>query len=261
MVLKVANVAIGSMKTNGSRLLDWLQVRRPDIATLQKIGSEKDFPAEPLRKAGYESAFLGRVSGSDLGVAILSHRDLPKPEARVRQLSGAGETESRFLTVDIGSLRVSSVYAPFNPKGEKPAQAIERRVAWLNDLCSHVRDRRYADRDSLLCGDFNVKVRADGPLRKNDRWYSEDERGALEELMCLGFVDLYRKAHPRADDMPGCTHSYSETRPDGASRLHLVLASRSLAERLRSACVDIESRPWPRKDAPPIVVELHGAGV
>ncbi|MDE0148823.1 MAG: hypothetical protein OXM58_10660 [Rhodospirillaceae bacterium] len=228
--------------------------------TLQKIGSEKDFPAEPLREKGYESAFLGRISGSDLGVAILSHRDLPKPETRVRQLPGAGEKESRFLTVDIGGLWVSSVYAPYGPKSLGHEKAIERRVAWLNRLRDHVRDRGCADRDSLLCGDFNVKVRADGPLEKNDRWYSEDERGALEELMGLGFVDLYRAAHPRPDEMPGCTHSYSETRPDGASRLHLVLASKSLAQRLRSACVDVESRPWPRRDAPPVVAEFRGAG-
>lgn len=257
MVLSVANVAVGSMNTNGSRLLDWLQVRRPDIVTLQKIGSERDFPAEPLCDLGYESEYLGRKSRSDLGVAILSQRGLPKPEVCVRRLPGAGKKESRFLAVDIGSLRVSSVYAPFNPEGGKPGQAIERRVAWLNGLRDHVRDRGYADRHSLLCGDFNVKVRADGPLNSLDRWYSEHERNALEEVLRLGFVDLYREAHPDPGKMPGCTHSYDEKRPDGASRLHLVLASRSLAQRLRSMYVDIESRPWPRKDAPPLVVELH----
>ena len=259
--MKIANVAVGSMKTNGSRVLDWLQDRRPDVATLQKIGSTKDFPTKPLRDIGYESEFLSRISCSDLGVAILIHRNLPQPEVRVCELPGAKERESRFLTVDIGGLWVSSVYAPFNPKGENPKQAIERRVAWLNRLRDHVYDRGYANRDSLLCGDFNVKVRADGPLKKKDRWYSEDEQDALEELLRLGFVDLYREAHPHPNEKPGCTHSYSEKCPKGSSRLHLVLASESLKQLLRSACVDVESRPWPRKDAPPLVVDLDGVRV
>ena len=67
------------------------------------------------------------------------------------------DVESRFLTVRIGKLWVSSVYAPFSPV----SPTNEHRVAWLNRLRDHIRDRGYSSRDSLLCGDFNVM--ADGP--------------------------------------------------------------------------------------------------
>ena len=127
--MKIANVAIRSMENDGSKVLDWLQDRRPDIVTLQKIGWERDFPTNALRKIGYESRLLGKRSLSDLGVAILSHRNLPQPEVRVSQLPGPKqEEESRFLTVNIGGLCVSSVYAPFNPEGLKRKQeVIDRR--------------------------------------------------------------------------------------------------------------------------------------
>ena len=102
--MKIANVAVFSMNTAGLKVFRWLQNRRPDIITLQKIGPNEHFPTTALRTVGYKSTFFGRRSASDLGVAILSKSNLPKPEARVSQLPGAEQVESRFLTVNIGGL-------------------------------------------------------------------------------------------------------------------------------------------------------------
>ena len=245
--MNIANVALGNVgcKPDWSRLCNWLERRRPDIVTLQKIGPSKDIPKGALQKTGYKSRLLPSPHWY-LGVAVLSHRDLPEPEV----LPGLKQKEeSRFLTVDIGGYRVSSVCAPFNK------QAIERRVAWLNQLREHVAIEGYADRQSLLCGDFNVM--ADGPPWREG--YTQDEKEVLQELMDLGYCDLYRRAHPDHEKKRGWTRGYSEDSPSkGSNRLHLILASESLKRRLRSACVDVESRPWPRKDAPPLVVELVG---
>ena len=253
--MKIANVAVG-MEPYGSRLCAWLKKRRPDIITIQKIGSK--FPKkENLLEIGYEGAFLPSPRWY-LGVAILCHRDLlKKPEVRICQLAGAEQDGPRFLTVDIGGLWVSSVYAPYGPEGRGKRRVIERRVAWLNRLRDHVSSEGYNRRDSLLCGDFNVKVKADGLPLPEKKFYSEEEQEALEELLHLAFVDLYRRAHPCVTEDPGWTRGYSENNPTkGDARLHLILGSKSLTDRLRSACVDVESKPWPRKDAPPLVVDL-----
>lgn len=156
--------------------------------------------------------------------------------------------ESRFLTVHIGGLWLSSVYAPYGPKCLTKRGAIKRRIAWLKRLRDNI---RVADHDRwMLCGDFNVKM--DGPPWKG--YYSQSEKDVLEEL---GFVDAYRRAHPAASNRPGWTRGYSEKDPmRGDSRLHLMLTSKGLAQSLRSAYVDVESRPWPRRDSPPLVVEL-----
>lgn len=259
--MRIANVALSSMKGNGPELCAWLRHARPDIVTLQKTGKAEDFPTDTLLGIGYRSAFLGARSLSDLGVAVLIHRERAEPDVRVRRLPGSPAGESRFLGVNTGGVRVCSIYAPYGPPhpldGTRSAfrQAIERRVDWLNRLRDHVRESGYAGRDSLLCGDFNVKVRADGPLRGGG-YYSERERDAFEDLLSLGFVDLYREAHPCWKAMPGFTHRFGDKYPQGSSRLHLALASKLLAARLRSARVDVESSPWPRKDAPPLVVDI-----
>lgn len=240
--MKIANVAAGEFncKPDWSRICDWLKKHRPDIVTLQKTWRKEDFPTTELRNVGYTSKLLGKRNRSDLGVAILSRNSLPPP---VMVPVPNQDAESRFLTVRIGKLWVSSVYAPFGP-------TIEHRVSWLKRLRDHARGRDYSSQDSLLCGDFNVM--ADGPPWK--KGYSESEWRVLDDLLSLGFCDLYRKAHP---ETPGWTRGYSEedcTR--GSNRLHLILASKTLTPRLQSACVEVESKPWPRKDAPPLVVNL-----
>ena len=240
--MRIANVALHSMEKDGVRLLQWLKKRCPDIVTLQKIGRDQDFPTPALCEIGYMSEFLGKRNRSDLGVAILSRR-------RMELLPGPKQAEeSRCLTVAIGGLCVSSVYAPFGP-------TIESRVAWLDDLRDYVNSVGYAREDSLLCGDFNVM--ADGPPWK--KGYSPKEWRVLDELLSIGFCDLYRCAHSDSNDMPGRTRGY-DVCPEGTNRLHLILGNRGLKRRLRSACLDVESRPcWPREDAPPLVVDLNDA--
>ena len=246
--MKIANVAAGNGKPNWSRVCTWLQERRPHIATLQKTWEEKYFPRDALGDIGYTGKVLDRRNCSDLGVAILICRSFPRPVI----LPGPKQGEdSRCLTVSIGDLVVSSVYAPYNPKGEKPKQAIRRRVAWLNRLRDHIADKGYSREKSLLCGDFNVKFKADG-RRKNEKLYKQDEEDALRELLDLGFCDLYRKIHPNEK---GHTRGYKPN-TEGTSRLHLILASKSLAESCSSVCLDDNPKLWPRPDAPPLIANL-----
>ena len=248
--MKIANLAVNGMASHWSKVRDWLQEEHPDIVTLQKIGPERNFPKEELLEIGYRSNCLGGNSHGDRGVAVLSHSRLPQPEVLVFQLPGAEREESRFLTVNIDGFWASSVYAPYDEEGLKRKQpAIDRRVTWLNRLRNHVRDSGYHCRDSVLCGDFNVKL--EGSLRTG--YYSERERDALKELLSHGSCDLFRRA--RHDDRgdPGYTFGF-HIRPIGTSRLHLALGSKSLARRLRGVRVDVDSRP--QKQAAPIVVDL-----
>lgn len=267
--MRIANVVLGgSKKPDWSKLCGWLNMRCPEIVTLQKIGQGEPTHEheKELRKIGYEGWFRYH-NQKYLGVAILVHRSslkrhaLSPSEVLHPELPDADmneprfPNESRFLTMSIGNLWVSSVYAPYGPKPLlRKQEAIERRIAWLNRLRDNVRVAGH--QHWLLCGDFNVK--ADGPPW--GEYYSQDEKDALEELKNLGFCDLYRAKHEYGDstEKRGHTRGYSKKCPNGTSRLHLIFASKSLAPRLRSAYVDIESEPWPRKDAPPLVVDLHG---
>ena len=166
----------------------------------------------------------------------MSHPGLPPPKELDCKLPGADQNEARFLTVRIGDLSISSVYAPV------PKSTIAPTVHWLNCLREHVRIEGYARRNSLLCGDFNVPkidYKSKGKLKLT-----------LKELKGLGFLDLYREKHPNEKgDTSGCGHRYP-------SRLHLILASESLVRCCRSVWLDDNPALWPRPDAPPLIAEL-----
>ena len=249
--MKIANVVLGdfNVKPDWSKLCGWLKKQRqtPDIVTLQKIG-----PCEPrheheeeLCNVGYKGWYLDHKEDYR-GVGILAHRDflsrpsLSLPNELDRELPDDDQNESRFLTVRIGDLLVSSIYVPWHDK-------ISPRVDWLDCLRDHVEAEGYAQRKSLLCGDFNVpKIddKSKGKLKQ-----------ALGEIKELGFCDLYRQAHPDPEEMPGHTRRCGQ-KYQYPSRLHLILASRSLAQGLGSAYMEPEPSLWPREDAPPLVAEL-----
>ena len=249
--MKIANLTLPlfGVAAHWPRVLRWLETTGSDIdiVTLQKIGPRKDFPGKALCDLGYRTRCLPKQTPSDLGVAILSRKK--QREVCVSVLPGT--EESRFLTVEIDGLRVSSVYAPFGNPRKWGKQAIDRRVAWLRCLREHVRREGYAGRDSVLCGDFNVKL--DERLGTTGD-YTRREQCALDALIKLGLVDLYRQAHPDPTKKPGFTFGFSDTKPKGNSRLHLALSSENVAQRLRSICVRVTQRP--RKEAAPLVVDL-----
>ena len=260
---KIANLSVNGTK-HWPAICAWLRATRPDIVTLQKTGRAEHVPERDLRGLGYDLANLPWRSRSDAGVAVLTREGLGRQEACVRELPGAGSPESRFLTVRVRDLWVSSVYAPYGPppgdeQSSKPPheRAIDRRVAWLNRLRDHVDGEGYGTRDALVCGDFNVKTKSDGPLEKRDRYYSPREQLVLEEVLDLGFVDAYRHLHGDRHENPGRTYGH-HLKPGGTSRLHLILASKRLEKGIREAWV--EPDPMPGKPSVPLLVILDRAG-
>lgn len=256
---KIANLSVNGRK-HWPAVCAWLRATGPDIVTFQKIGRAEHVPDQNLRALGYDLSALPWRSGSDAGVAVLTREGLGQHEACVRQLPGAASDESRFLTVRVGDLWVSSVYAPYgSPPCDEPIsmplhkRAIDTRVAWLNRLRDHVEKEGYRTRDALLCGDFNVKPKSDGALAKREKFYSPKEQLALEALLDLGFVDVYRHVHRDPHENRGCTYGHHR-RHEGTSRLHLILADKRMEEGIRDAWVEPDAIPG--KPSVPLVVIL-----
>ena len=247
--MRIATLMINGFGEKLPKFLRWLEKESPDVVALQKIGNRTRFPVSEFRRIGYRISVLHKVSTWD-GVAVLTRNALGEPKERFRELRGAEGDGSRLLTVEIAGVLLSSVYAPYGPITDKPT----RRIEWLERLREHLRAEGYATRDSLLCGDFNVK----SDLRLGWKGaYTRHELRVLNEVYELGFCDLYRRLHPDAGAMQGFTFGFGldkQDRSKGTSRLHLAIASNGLAERLISACVDIEANI--RDETRPLVVEF-----
>ena len=101
---------------------------------------------------------------------------------------------SRYLSTTIGRLRIASPYAPYLSQPRK-AEAIRRRITWLQHLRTHLRNQDLADGESVLGGDFlggefrggefrggEFNVKADDLPKPDQGHHSEDERREFSAL-------------------------------------------------------------------------------
>lgn len=72
--MKIATLNINNVNKRLANLLGWLRAARPDVVCLQELkATDSEFPAAPIKKAGYGAVWRGQKSWN--GVAILA-RDI-----------------------------------------------------------------------------------------------------------------------------------------------------------------------------------------
>ena len=160
---------------------------------LQKTFAATDlFPGEALRQAGYESVVHTRDGEfqNGWGVAVLIRRTLPKPKILQIGLPGQQDPGARFVTVAVGDLEFSSVYAVYgNPRLNGLNGAMERKIAWMNQLREHVAKRSNLAGRCVLAGDLDVV--SEGPALPGTLSQTSRERDALNAVLGLRPFDLY----------------------------------------------------------------------
>lgn len=263
--MRVATWCIGGINSKLRYLRHWLDDRKPDIVALQKTFAAPDrFPEDALRKSGYESVVHARDREfqNGWGVAVLVRVTLPKPKVLQVGLPGQTDPGARFVTVAVGDLEFSSVYAVYgNPAVNRFEGALERKIEWMKQLHEHVGKRSNLCGGCVLAGDFNVV--SEGPALPKTLNYTSRERAELDAVLGLGLVDLYDLYRRRNPDIgTGCNYGFN-TRQPPTSRLHRILGTKVVKDQLRDAWVDLEYRnavkglhgcTWPQ--SAPVIVDL-----
>ena len=265
--MRIATWCIGGISSKLRYLRHWLDNRQPDVVALQKTFAATDqFPEHALRQAGYESVVHARDGEfrNGWGVAVLVRKTIPKPKVLQMGLPGQRDPGARFVTVAVGDLEFSSVYAVYgNPAANGFGGALERKIAWMKQLREYVGQRSKLSGRCVLAGDFNVV--SDGPPLPRRLNHTSRERDALDAVLGLGLVDLYRLHHP--DIWTGFNYGFDIHKPV-TSRLHRIVGTSVVADQLRDAWVDLEYRttvkglhgcPWPQ--SAPVVVDLSSESI
>ena len=268
--MRLATWCIGGISSKLRYLSHWLDSRKPDIVALQKTFAATDrFPEEALRQAGYESVAHARDGQfrNGWGVAVLVRKTLPKPKVLQLGLPGQRDPGARFVTVAVGDLEFSSVYAVYgNPDANGFEGAMERKIAWMEQLQEHLGKRSKLSGGCVLAGDFNVV--SDGPALPKALNHTSRERDALGAVLGLGLVDLYDLHRCRHSGTgPGFNYEFNPHRPV-TSRLHRIVGTRVVADQLCDAWVDLEYRKaveglrdctWPQ--SAPVIVDLFPGSI
>lgn len=253
--MKIATWNVNSLNVRLPHVVEWLQSANPDVLVLQEIKQVTDaFDSNAFREIGYDAIASGQKTYN--GVAIISR--LTSTD-HVTDFPGFEDPQRRILAATVDNVRVVNLYIPNgNSVG---SDKYDYKLSWLAALRGFL-ERELLEHESLVVlGDFNIAP-DDRDVYDPEKWgddilCSPAERAALQALLDLGLIDVFR-----AFEQPEKTFSWWDYRAAGfrrnaGLRIDLILASAALAGRCIASYVDREPRTWERpSDHTPVIAEF-----
>jgi exodeoxyribonuclease-3 len=193
------------------------------------------------------------------GVALLSKVGLADVVTGIAGAPGFPNPEARAVAATCGGIRIHSLYVP---NGREPdSEHYRYKLEWLASL----RDTVAADPDGTIdLGDMNIAP-ADADVCDPDAYIGQThvtapERAALAELQAVGLHDVIRDRWPDERVFTYWDYRAGMFHQDLGMRIDLVLATDSVASRVRAAWVDRQARKGSRpSDHAPVIVDLDEA--
>ena len=259
--MRIATWNVNSVKQRVPRLLPWLDQRQPDVVCLQETklgdGAFEELLGEEFASRGYAVALHGEAQWN--GVAILSRTGLEDVLAGVPGAPGFPGPEARAVSATCGGIRVYCVYAP---NGRVPQSDHYRyKLAWLAALREMV---RAGPKVAVVCGDMNIAPADidvfDPSAYVGQTHVTPPERAALADLEAVGLRDVIRDRWPTERVFSYWDYRAGMFHQDLGMRIDLILATATVAERVRAAWVDRQARKGSKpSDHAPVIVDLDEA--
>jgi len=259
--VRIATWNVNSVKQRVPRLLPWLDQRQPDVVCLQetKLGDDafEALLGKECASRGYAMALHGEAQWN--GVAILSRTGLDDVLAGVPGGPGFPSPEARAVSATCGGIRVYCVYAP---NGRVPESDHYRyKLAWLAALQEMV---RAGPRVAVVCGDMNIApadIDVFDPIAYVGQTHvTQPERAALAGLQEVGLRDVVRDRWPTERVFSYWDYRAGMFHQDLGMRIDLILATVTVARRVRAAWVDRQARKGSKpSDHAPVIVDLDEA--
>jgi len=254
--LTVATWNVNSVRSRLSRLLGWLERRRPDVVCLQETKVvDDDFPRSDIEAAGYHCLINGQKTYN--GVAILS---LAPAQEIARALPGdTDESERRLLAASVAGVDVVSVYCPNGQ--EVGSEKYAYKLDWYRRLRQLLEARWAPDRPLAICGDFNVAPE-DRDVWDPERWrgqvlFSDPEKEALAALTSWGLVDTLRTRRPEGGLYTWWDYRFGAFHRGWGLRIDHILATSPLAARCLAVEVDRDERKGDKpSDHAPVIAKF-----
>src|SRR5438445_6828175 len=194
--MKIATFNVNGINGRLTRVLEWLDESKPDVACLQELKTpDTKFPAQALRDAGYGAIWHGQASYN--GVAILARGSEPI-ETRRGLPGDPDDTHSRYIEAAVDGMVVGCLYLPNgNPQ---PGPKFDYKLRWFDRLAEHARSLLASGEPVVLAGDYNV-MPTDLDVYAPERWVDDalfrpEVREAYRRLVEQGWTDALRAQHP-----------------------------------------------------------------
>ena len=194
--MKIATWNVNSLNARLPRVLEFLELHRPDLLLMQETKVDPDkFPDAALADAGYHAVHHSR--GRWAGVAIAAPVAVALEDPRPGLDGEPDPDEARWLEVTAGTLRVVTTYVPNGREVDSPFY--EGKLRFLDAAAERIRAlsrRRAGRRGGLQRLPGRPRRLRPGRVRRLDARHPGGAR-ALPALLEAGTVDAFRAAPPR----------------------------------------------------------------
>jgi exodeoxyribonuclease-3 len=254
MPLKLATWNVNSIKARLDHVLAWLKTASPDVLFLQELKGE-DFPAAPLKEAGYESLFAAQKAYN--GVAILSKT--PAKGILTALPGNDADPQARYIEADWNGIRLINIYLPNgNPVGE---DKFAYKLEWMDRLARRLAALRQAQIPFLVGGDFNVIPEPQDCYApeewEGDALFHKETRRKFRALLALGLTDAFRIGNSSPQEYTFWDYQAGAWQRNNGIRIDHFLLSPTLADRCLSCRIDRTPRGWDKpSDHTPLILEL-----
>lgn len=239
--MKIATYNVNSIRQRLPIVLDWITENKPDVMCLQETKvQDQDFPAEAIRKAGYHVAFRGMKAYN--GVATLTRNEPGKIIHGLHE--GPDNEDFRIIQTVVNGIPIINSYVPQGYAIDSEKYTL--KVVWFRRLRRYFEAELKPQQPAIWLGDLNV---APEPIdvyhpdrRGNDPDFHIDARKAYKEVVAWGFTDVFRKLHPDVVQYTYWDYYRNALKNNFGWRIDHILATAPLAERCRTASVDMAVR-------------------
>ena len=247
---------VNSLRVRLPRVLELLELHRPDVVCLQETKSSPDnFPAAELAAAGYASHHYS--AGQWAGVALLAREGLQLSEPSAGLPGDPVETEARWCEATVDGTRFVSTYVPNGRTLDSPE--FPRKLAFLDAAADRV---RALGEPLLVAGDINIAP-ADADVYDpaafvGSTHVTAEERSRLAAILDAGgLVDAYRHVHPHDQQFTWWDYRAGNFHKGLGLRIDLALVSAALAARLSECGIDRNFRKGPKpSDHAPLLIRF-----
>jgi exodeoxyribonuclease III len=242
--MKLVSWNVNSLAVRLPRVLELLELHRPDILLMQETRAERDaFPLQAFEATGYRA--VHHSSGRWAGVALLSRGEIDAVRAGLEGEPSRGE--ARWLEADVHGMRVVSVRVPGGRAPDSPFY--QEKLSFLEAMAERV--ATLADGPLVVAGDIAVCATDldvyDPAALVGATHVTPAERERFQALLDAGMVDAFRSLHPHDPGFTWWDHRRGHFHRGMGLRIDVFLLSPTVARELIDCRVDrsfrVGSRP------------------
>ncbi len=200
-MFRVCSANVNGLRSAAKKgFFDWLARANLDVVCVQELKAQDHQLDDALfQPAGYHRFLFPAQRPGYSGVGLYTrHKPLT---VRTGLGFGQADTEGRYVEVDLGKVRVASLYLPSGSSGpERQIAKDEFLELYLPILKQQVKEAK----PLIICGDFNIAHKEidlkNWKSNQKNSGFLPHERAWLDSVYGeLGFVDAFRVVDQRAE--------------------------------------------------------------